>query len=261
MYIDTHTIESMEKNICDYLKIEKEELSEIFSKAPYDDGLLDIERFVEIIDSFILKNRPKEKLDEILFFHLTRRLISSNEDVTCYNLIKLLTTNNAISSFLKKCGIEFVKEKENLELYYKKSKIDISNNPYLKRRLGKDYCVNGFAFKENLQKNIYWDYLLDGPEFIQKLGVFLNCPDLCRAYCKNSKYFCYEYCIPIEKVIFDDKEDMSIAQKRMYLLERIILRLYNYNIFGETLDESLILRLLDNDMMQKKFFIKKEEIK
>ena len=90
MYIDTHTIESMEKNICDYLKIEKEELSEIFSKAPYDDGLLDIERFVEIIDSFILKNRPKEKLDEILFFHLTRRLISSNEDVTCYNLIKLL---------------------------------------------------------------------------------------------------------------------------------------------------------------------------
>lgn len=99
MYINTHTRETMEKSICDYLSIEARELLEVFSKAPYINAFLDIDEFMEAIDNFLLQHKPKKQINEILFFHLTRRLISSNDDVTGYNLVNLLTTDNTISSF------------------------------------------------------------------------------------------------------------------------------------------------------------------
>lgn len=268
MHIDTHTKETMEKSICDYLNIELEELIELFNKAPYKYGYLDKDRFIEIIDNFLNKHIPKIQINEILFFHLSRRLIVSSNDYIGYNLEDLLTTNNAMSTFLKKHQIEFIKEKENIALFYKKKKIEIDKESneslYLKIRLGynkqKDYCFNGFAFKDILYKNTYTRNLLEGPEFIQKLSKFLKYNDLCQDYIKNSKYFCYEYCVPIEQVLFDDNENMSIQQKQIYLLEQIILRLYNYSINCIFDDDNPILRLQDNDIMQTHFFIDKEEI-
>ena len=93
-------------------------------------------------------------------------------------------------------------------------------------------------------------------------NIFEN-TNLLEDYYKNSKYFCYEYCIPIEKVIFDNNENMSTKEKQIYLLAQIIIRIYSYEknkIKNMRDDGNPILRLRDDDIMKKEFFISKEEI-
>lgn len=270
MYIDTHTKEDMEKSICKYLGIGFKDLLELFKEAPYDGHFLNMDEFNKIINVFLDEHCPKEQINQILFFHLSRRLNESINDVTGYNLEYLLTENSTLKKFLKKHEIEFIKGQEHIKLYYKKKEqyIDFySNGEYLKRRLGyyniKDYCFNGFAFKDILYRNTYANLLLEGPEFIINLGEYLEITNLYEDYYQNSKYFCYEYCIPIEKVIFDKNEYMSVQEKQRYLLTQIIVRLYDYNqsSMKDMSDcDNPILRLRDNEILDVSFFRSKEEI-
>lgn len=77
MYIDTHTKETMEKSICSYLGVTLQDLSVLFNLAGNEaqqDKFLDGDKLNDIFNSFIKAHMPNKELDEVLFFHLSRRL-------------------------------------------------------------------------------------------------------------------------------------------------------------------------------------------
>ncbi len=68
---------------------------------------------------------------------------------------------------------------------------------------------------------------------------------------------------PLEKIMFDDNEKLSIEEKAIYLLNQVLNRLYEY--FSSDIrymfdHDNPIIRLADTDMMDEKYFMSKEEI-
>ena len=140
--------------------------------------------------------------------------------------------------------------------------------PYLRWRLGHtanriDFCFNGFLLKDLLYRNSYARELYNGPEFIGVLANFLKRRDIRTDFFTNSIYYCLEYCVPLEKVMFDDSENLSGKDKQIYLLNRILNRLYEYHTtdiqYMFDYDNSVI-RLADDDTMYGKYYITKEKI-
>ena len=67
----------------------------------------------------------------------------------------------------------------------------------------------------------------------------------------------------IEKVLFDENENMTTQEKQRYLITPIIIRLYHYNQFSiknMSDDDNPILRLRDSEILDASFFKDKEEI-
>ena len=161
MIINTHTKESMVRDICSYFNISSVELAFLLeeagaaaSKEYYFDGGI----FNTIINDFINAHTPATLIDNVLFFHLARRLNASQDDFTCENLVDLLTTKNTLSVFLKNHGVEFRFNNGHIELYHRGELVSLENTyelkvTYLRTRFGynkwrEDYCVNGFMLKD-----------------------------------------------------------------------------------------------------------------
>lgn len=276
MYIDTHTKEKMENSICEYLGITLDDLGGLFqeiSTEAQSDKYFNGYKCREIINNYINSHNTGAIIDNVLFFHLARRLNSGQDDPTGYNLKELLTTESVLSVFLKKYGVEFYEVGNHLELSYHGEKVPLddtyrSHVPYLRARLGynegrEDYCFNGFAFKDLLYRNTYARELEDVPEFIGVLAAFLKNKTIGPDYYRNSTYFCYEYQVPLERIMFDNNDNLLLDEKRQYLLYLVIYRLYEYagtNIRYMFDHDNPILRLADADTMESQFFVAKEII-
>ena len=276
MFIDTHSRETMMYGICNYFNLTIKELSLLFEKARKEsqkEYYFDGDIFNDIINNFIDVKMPNIPINEILFFHLSRRLDSTSSDYIGKNLYELLTTENEVSIFLKNHDVEFTPIDKHLELVYKGKKVSLTdsfrdNVPYLRWRLGYnenriDYCFNGFMLKDLLYKNNYARDLYKIPEFIGILSSFLKRADIVENYYINSKYYCFEYCLPLEKVLFDDDENLSFKEKQKYLLNRIFHRLYEYYVSEPRYmfdHDNPIIRLRDDDTMDAEYFISIEEI-
>lgn len=276
MYIDTHTKETMEKSICSYLGVTLQDLSVLFNLAGNEaqqDKFLDGDKLNDIFNSFIKAHMPNKELDEVLFFHLSRRLNTASDCNVGNNLFELLSTENAMTLFLKEHDVEFVVCDKYLNLIYKGKEISLDDTikehiPYLRWRLGHnanriDFCINGFLLKDLLYRSSYARELYDVPEFIGVLATFLKRRDIGTDYFDNSKYYCFEYCLPLAKVMFDEKDSLAEEQKVKYLLNQILNRLYEYHTHDIRYmfdHENPIIRLTDNDTMDEQYYISKEEI-
>lgn len=262
MHLKTYSKELMECSICNYLNITKETLYEFFQKVSSRNEF----------NAFITSHLPEKQIDQILFFHLSRRLDSAQDSFVGYNLFELLSTKNALSEFLNRHGVQFAPCDGHLNLYHRGSLIPLESLeedpvPYLKWRLGyieteKDFCFNGFAFKDLLySRNGSIQQFRNAPEFVNMLAMFLKRSDLGEAYFKNSKYYCFEYCVPIDRVLFDDASKMSLNSKKVYLVNQVLHRLYDYFSSKDEYmhdDDNPVLRLLDNEHMPEKYFVKRE---
>lgn len=276
MYIDTHTKNSMENSICKYLGVTEDVLYGLFEYAGSEaqqDKYLDGDKLNRVFDEFIMEYLPQNPIDEILFFHLGRRLNSVGNNYKGNNLFDLLSTNNEMTKFLKEHEVEFSACDSHLELIYKGKKISLEDTsqehiPYLRWRLGYiperiDFCFNGFMLKDLLYRNSYARELYDVPEFIGVLATFLKRRDIGTDYFDNSKYYCFEYCLPLAKVMFDEKDSLTEEQKVKYLLNQILNRLYEYHTHDIRYmfdHENPMIRLTDNDTMDEQYYISKEEI-
>jgi hypothetical protein len=76
MYIDTHTKETMEASVCEYLNFIPNELNLFFNKVYHSHKSIE-----EEISDFVDKNMSEVRLDEIQFYHLSRRLLDDNSRV------------------------------------------------------------------------------------------------------------------------------------------------------------------------------------
>lgn len=277
MFIDTRTREGMESGISDFLDITVDEVYQYIDyaseKAQIDHWCFNTDIFADELETIITDLQPEKEIDELLFFHLSRRLRGTEDDVSGRNLEDLLTTSNALSFFLKKHHIEFVKGKQNIITYYKGREVDWEkcwdgNSAYMKSRLGyfkgrEDYCFNGFAFKDLLYKNQYARILYGVPEIIGQLTECLGCRNVDSEYMENSDYYCFEYKVPIDRVKFDDHDDYSRSRKQWYIVYCVLERLHQYrtsNIKYMYDDDNPILRLDDHDILPSEFFIQKELI-
>lgn len=275
MYIDTHTKDTIQNSICEIFNIEVKELEDLFMKAEresYTGIYTDENKLDKILDEFIDNRMSDKNIDQILFFHLGRRINSSCNYLEGKNLFELLLKENEMSLFLKNHEIRFELNDRHLNLYYRDKPISLEGNLdrnvlYLRWRLGYnddvDYCFNGFAFRDLIFKNHYALSLYDAPEIISVLSEFLKYPFLKEDYFNNSKYYCFEYLVSIDKIYFDDNDKMSKLEKQKYLLNRVLNRLYEYSITESEYMfdyDNPIIRLSDYDVMQEEYFISKEEI-
>lgn len=274
--IDTHSQETMIHSILKYFNISLKELNDLFfeaSEKSNKDSFVDNDKLNQVFDTFIEAHLPEQEIDQILFFHLSRRLNSTYNNFNGNNLFELLTTENPLSLFLKKHEVVFEFNSGHLELYYKDTLMPLENTyesyvPYLRSRLGynkgrEDYCFNGFAFKDLLYRNSYARELYDVPEFVGHLSTFLKCRDIGTEYFNCSKYYCIEYCVPIKKVLFDKNDKFTDIQKKLYFLNQVLHRLYDYFFTNNRYmfdHDNPILRLMDNDTMQSTYFVKSEEV-
>jgi len=266
----------MENSICDYFGVTREVLYGLFEYAAIEvqqDKYIDGDKLNKVFEDFISSNMPDKLIDEILFFHLSRRLNASANSSIGNNLFDLLSTKNALTVFLKEHDVEFSPCDGHLDLLYKGKRISMEDTmqehiPYLRWRLGHnkeriDYCFNGFMLKDLLYKNNYARELYDVPEFIGVLATFLKRRDIGTDYFENGKYYCYEYCVPLEKVLFDDNDRMLLTDKPHYLLNQVLHRLYDYSVSDNRYmfdHENPIIRLKDDETMHDEYFLCKEEI-
>ena len=276
MYIDTHTKEAMEQSICSYLCVTPKDLRDLFEVAGNEaqqDKFIDGDKLNEIFNSFIKEHLSDKPIDEVLFFHLSRRLNTAEDCNVGNNLFDLLSTDNAMSLFLKEHDVEFAVSDKHLNMIYKGKEVSLEDTnqehiPYLRWRLGHnanriDFCFNGFLLKDLLYRNSYARELYDVPEFIGVLATFLKRRNIGTDFFENSKYYCFEYCVPLQKIMFDDNEKLGTEQKRLYLLNQILNRLYEYHtsdiryMFDH---DNPIIRLADSDTMDEKYFVTKEKI-
>lgn len=270
MYIDTHNKDSMVRSVCEALRISefklRDELYKMSKKANDED------EYHKKIDAFV-DERLTCPPNEILFFHLARRLHGTEDDVEGRNLADLLTTESAFSKVMRKARIEFIKGRQHIDVFYKGKIVDWNtcckgNSSYMKLRLGyikgrEDYCFNGFAFKDLLYRNNYAKELFYLPEFLSNLINCLDCESVRKYYVKNSKYYCYEYKIPLEYVMFDNDDTYSYEQKQKYLIKCTLLRIDQYwtsdtrYMFDH---DNPVLRLGDNFTLPAEYFVSREEI-
>ena len=266
MYIDTHTNESIFESLCRLMPYSLDEAknrmaNHVTSATEYDTNAI---VHIPFEDNF--NSLP----DEVLLYHLSRRLMGTEDDVIGYNLASLLTSNNIFSEFLKKHGIEFNQSANHLETIYNGRIINWSecidgNKDYIMGRLGYhkkhiDYCFNGFGFREKLENNIYYNNLSYLPEFLSQLIECLNCSDIEEDYMKCSRYYCYEYKAPIDEIIIDGYEGLTYLQKQRFVIGSSINRLINRNNPYND-DDNIIFRFPDNFIVPKSYYISKQLLK
>lgn len=110
MYIDTHTKEAMEKTVCSHLGVTVKDLNDLFVFAESEvqkDKFVGGDKLNNIFNSFIKTHLPSKSIDEVLFFHLSRRLNTEKESSLGNNLFDLLSTQNAMTLFLKEHDVTF----------------------------------------------------------------------------------------------------------------------------------------------------------
>lgn len=267
MVIDTHSKATMQKSICEYFNLTEGELHCLFDRFYYSP--VELEQAIEeyVSDNF------SGPLDSVQFYHLSRRLNGSNLKAG-NNLYDLLLNKSIISDFLGKYGISFVKGPDHL-LLYNNGKLEQlresynGNVSYLKWRMGyihgdEDYCFNGFALRDRLQYNTcYFNQLGFCPEFIYELAQVMGKESMVWDYRKNSKYYCLEYLLPLDKVIIDGKDYLKSQRgKSLEILAACMLRLYHYWLDPKYYfdNDNIILRLNDADTMDEQYFVRAEKL-
>lgn len=273
MYLNTQNEEKMKQSICKAFNMSMDQLMyylKSFSISDYNSEYFDnyLENFIEKS----LVNRP----DEILFFHFSPRLRGLENDLNLYPLSELLLTKNEFSTFLKNKNIEFFDEGKKIKIIYDGKAVNLDEKrgcnkaDALLSRLEygediKDDCINGFAFKDLIYSNFYAKHLQRAPEFLVRLADFLDYKDLITSYEKNSDYYCYEYKVPLEDIIFlgSCEKSLNLREKQNILVKNILLRLLDYHTLKiEDLSDSgnLMLGTKDGVRIDAQYYVSKERV-
>lgn len=232
MDLDTTTFETIEKSLCEFFCKNKAELQEFLQKAINFESRNWHENFVEY-----LKKNYKQLYDTndcFIYFHTLTRRLKTDTDNKIYNLEILLLSDNSITKFCYKYGVEFVKN-EYIDIKFNNEIIDYSNDDYLRYRLRgnckrvADICVNGFLIRDNIPKydNKYYNDLGYCPEFIRCLFKFLHLDVAIKDYYEQSEYYVYTYKVPLREVELDF--DVSEEDEIYYVLATMCLALLEHN--------------------------------
>ena len=268
-YIDAANHDSLEKGIMELLNLTKEEMNSIYESIYYDTE----KEPWKWVEDFLADYVVDESLEYIQTYHLSRRL-NGTDLCSNNNLEQLLLEETPLSEFFKKHGVTFNKGNGHMDMYYN-GRLQLLDNEfrysngnmyYIRSRLGynknQDYCVNGFAYRQHLEKNSYFATLSRCPELVQNIEWLLNIDGMISDYYENSKYYCIEYLIPLSEVIFDMNNPPETNRDKMIVfLNQSLLRLYDeWRDSSFVCDDNLVLRLSDYAMIKPEWFVAAEKI-
>lgn len=150
----------------------------------------------------------------VLIHHICRRLDLDNGDYSSFNLRRLLTTENAMSAFLRNRGICFRVIDGGIAPFVNGKRLDLNRchtsfEANLKFRLlgvndVMDTCVNGYALGDSIQCNSEFSYYSECPELIRMLDCILPSIGLFHDYQELSSAYLISYPVDIADVILDD---------------------------------------------------------
>lgn len=255
MYIDTLTHEGIKKSLCEIFNMNeihlKDAINHLRNYDNYDEQIKEIDYFI--------KQHLKYKPNELLFFHLSRRLNTMIDENDGKPLSVLLTTNNPFSNFFKKYYISFEMVDNRLVFKYKNNNIDLNFNAAAKNienRILHDDCFNGQAFNINITSSIYNYSLEECPEIINDISNIISKNiNMIDDYKNNSTYICYIYKVPIDYVIVDNKE---YYEDKLYSLLRKCIEILFEDGY---MKENIVLRIEDGKILSSKYFMNKYVIK
>lgn len=266
-YINTKCDRSLKHDILKFLNISCSELNNFFEHIKNDSVNLDT-----YICNFISDFDILDSLEYIKMFHLSRRL--NDADLTkCDNLISLLLEDSPLSRFFKEYSITFKLNTNHIDLYHNGNlktpdincKCTGANIFRLMNRLGQsghsDYCVNGFAFRQDLEENFYFGALNTCPELVSDISAFLEINKMICEYNARSKFYCIEYLIPISNIIFDNNSSLNTNHEKIQLfLEHALFRLYHKYAGINSTGDNVIIRLSDHACINPKWFVHAETL-
>lgn len=117
-------------------------------------------------------------------------------------------------------------------------------------------------FGYGLERLEYTKALRSGPEFLQCLSRFLNNQNILNDYMKNSSYYCFSYKLPLNRVIFDFNDKLILEEKSYYLIESILIRIYEDNFLGKNESKiNPILRLNHYENIPSEFFVDRKTLR
>lgn len=171
----------------------------------------------------------------VLIHHICRRLESSDGNYSSLNLRRLLTTENAMSTFLRNHEIVFKIIDESIVPIVNGKRIDLMHpcTPFeanLKcRLLGvngiMDTCVNGYALGDSVQNNNEFSYYSECPELIRMLDCRLPSIGLFDDYQEQSNVYLISYPVDVVDVILDDLGQVRLSDKVEELVRCYLKRL------------------------------------
>ncbi len=270
MYINTGSKEDIEKSLCQALNINKKRLYELIEECynlfQKDHQVLVLDEQYDFFDEFVKENQI-EKIDQVMFVHLSRRLKDA-QDNNGYNFVDTLTKETSLSNFMKKYGVSF-KYDDYIKMFVDGKEIEIDNEDdsysyyYLKNRFGylyNDFNFKGYMFGDNLVNSEIYQIHAEGPEFFGYLFLFTD-DKMIDDFYNESKYYQYEYLVPLDMIYFEDYDDLSNSEKQRHIIVSCLQRLYNYKydpLMNDT--ENKVIGILDQQSLSAKYLIRKIEI-
>lgn len=195
----------------------------------------------------------------VLIHHICRRLDLDEGNYASFNLRRLLTTENAMSAFLRNYGITFKITDEAIVPFLNGRRINLASirtnyGANLRRRLlgascDVDTCVNGFALGDSIQKNSYFSHYSECPELICMLDCILPSLGLFHDYQKQSSTYLISYPVKFADVILDDCSQACSCNKVERLIGCYLERL-SYGLSSDELINAdpgnMVLRVSDD---------------
>lgn len=269
MYINTATKETMEASISKILGITNTQLEELFDNCykRYQENqrVFILDDLYDYLKSYVETHR-KCGLDEVMFYHFSRRL-NNEEDDHGYNLAHVLTKDTSLSRFLNTYGITFQYDKQKLHMYVNQCEIDFNQSTdypyiYLKQRFDKDFkdlSIGGFAFMEEIEHSSFYEIASGGPEFFGYLYEFLEDDDaLIDEFINLSSFYRFEYVVPLKDIYFEDYEDLNALEKQCHMIVKTLQRLYFYKYdaqFNE--DDNTMIKMVDQKDLSDTYLVHK----
>ena len=255
MYINTSSKAFMELSVCEALNINKEELSEILETCY---NMFQKDHHVFIIDNQYdyffdyVKNHLCKEIDQVLFIHLSRRLDKCNDGKS---LKDVLISDTILSSFLKNYGISF-KYDEYIRLFIDDCEIDLNelNNytyEYLKERFSHDYSFKGYMFNQCIDEHI------NGPELLGYLDYFKDISD---DFIDKSIFYQFDYLVPLDKVYFDNYDELSDIDKQYHIVVKVLQRLYFDKYDSQFNDDDNEVMGIVDDYLEDKYLLNKSKL-
>lgn len=172
----------------------------------------------------------------VFIHHICRRLDLDEGDFSSFNLRRLLTTENAMSTFLHDHEIVFkIIDRAIVPFVYGK-RFDLTNchtsfEANLKCRLlgvngVVDTCVNGYALGDSVQNNNEFSYYSECPELICMLDHILPSLSLLHDFREQSSTYLISYPVDVANVILDDFEQARSCDKVEELVRCYLERLF-----------------------------------
>lgn len=210
--------------------------------------------------------------DKVILHHLTRRL-EGNWDTNILNLRELLTTNNAMSTFLNEYGFAFEINTEGLliatylgeDIFLGKDSHEYYSYARVKGRLNRnlytgqcDSCINTFLFGDESfilnDMNSYYRSLFFAPEIITDLDCLCPSSKIQSAYMKKSTRYLLSFEVDINQCIYDNGDCPPLLNVLHTLCQEFLKG-------GIWPDDNPIIRLPDSMNLSRSNIVRVLEIK